>query len=135
MTTRSTPDDTEPSTGRLVVAIKEDLSGLIRDEIDLAKAELRADVRAAGLGAALIAVAGVLSVFALILLSIAVAYGLTGLGLAPGWAFLIVAGLYLLVALIAVLVARSRFGAISGSKRSKKAAQQAVQALRATSQT
>lgn len=140
MTTRPNVNGTEASdetstasVGQLVAAIKDDMSGLIRDEVDLAKAEIREDVKAAGTGGALVAVAGVLGVLAFILLSIALAYGVSALGLAPGWAFLIVAGFYLLVAGALVLWAKSRFGAVKGPKRSQVAARQAVQALRATS--
>jgi hypothetical protein len=115
MTTRSTTGGAEMSTGQLVSAIKDDVSGLIRDEIDLAKAELRQDARAVGTGVALIAVAAVLVVLVVILLSIALAYGLTALGLAPGWAFLIVAGVYLLGAGVLGLVAKARFGSMSGT--------------------
>lgn len=135
MTTRSTTDDTELSTGQLVASIKEDLSGLVRDEIELAKAEMREDARAVGLGAGLIAVAAVLAGLAVVLLSVALAYGIAALGLAPGWAFLIVAAAYLLVAAALGLLAKNKFGSVSGPKRTQRAAQQAVQALRATSQT
>lgn len=123
----------DASVGQLVAAVREDMSGLVRDEIDLAKAEIRRDVKSAALGAAVIAVAGVLGVLALILLSIALAYGVAALGLAPGWAFLIVAGFYLLMAAGLGLLAKSRFGALTGPERAKKKARQAMQALRATS--
>lgn len=125
----------EASVGQLVSAVREDVSGLIRDEIDLAKAEIRDDVKAVALGGVLVGVAGFLGVLALILLSIALAYGIVALGLAPGWAFLIVAGFYLLLAGGLVLVAKSRFGAVSGPKRARETARQAVQALRATSES
>jgi protein-S-isoprenylcysteine O-methyltransferase Ste14 len=132
MTTRSTTGGAEMSTGQLVSAIKDDVSGLIRDEIDLAKAELRQDARAVGTGVALIAVAAVLVVLVVILLSIALAYGLTALGLAPGWAFLIVAGVYLLGAGVLGLVAKARFGSMSGTARAQRGAQKIMQTIRAT---
>lgn len=127
-------DRSETSIGELAAAVREDVSGLVRDEIDLAKAELREDAKSVGMGAGLIAAAGVLCVFALILLSIALAYGIAALGLAPGWAFLIVAGAYLLGAGGLGWWAKSRFSLVSGPKRARVAARQAIQALRATSE-
>lgn len=125
----------EPSVGQLVSAVREDVSGLIRDEIELAKAEIRQDVKAVALGGVLVGAAGFLGVLVVILLSIALAYGLVALGLAPGWAFLIVAGFYLLLAGGLVLIAKSRFGAVTGPTRAREGARQAMKALRATSES
>jgi membrane protein implicated in regulation of membrane protease activity len=55
-------------------------------------------------GAALFAVAGFLGLLVLIFVSIAFAYFLTMTGLHPAWCFLIVAGVYVLLALLLVLV-------------------------------
>jgi len=88
----------EPTVGQLFAAVSRDLSSLVRSEIELAKAELKDDARSAGKGGGMLGAAGFLSVLAIILLSIAAAYGLTALGLHPAWAFLIVAGFYLLLA-------------------------------------
>ena len=94
----------EPTVGQLFAAVSRDLSLLVRSEIELAKAELRDDVRSAGRGGGLLGGAGFLTLLAVVLLSIAAAYGLVALGLHPGWAFLTVAGFYLLVAGILGLV-------------------------------
>ncbi len=90
--------DTDPTIGRLVHDASRDLSGLIRSEIKLAKSELKVSIKAGGIGAGLFAAAGFLAVLAIIMLSVAIAYfiHLTGLGL--HWSFLIVFGLYLLLA-------------------------------------
>ncbi|NED95801.1 phage holin family protein [Phytoactinopolyspora alkaliphila] len=135
MTTRSTTDGVEMSTGQLVNAIKDDVTGLLRDEIDLAKAELREDAKAVGTGVALVAVAAVLVILVVILLSIALAYGLTALGLAPGWAFLIVAGVYLLAAGALGLVAKARISGMSGTTRAKQGAQKIAQTIRTSSES
>jgi Putative Actinobacterial Holin-X, holin superfamily III len=124
------PDPAAMSTGQLVSSIKEDLSSLVRGEIELAKAELRESAVRAGAGGALVGAAGYLAVLASVLLSVAAAYGLTGLGLHPGWAFLIVGGAYLLVVAALLLVARSRFRGIQGPVRAKRIAAAAGQALR-----
>ncbi|NED99208.1 phage holin family protein [Phytoactinopolyspora halotolerans] len=129
----SVDEASQASVGQLVSAVREDLTGLIKDEIDLAKAEIREDVKSAGMGGALVAAAGFLVVLAVVLLSVALAYGVSALGLGPGWAFLIVAAFYLIVAGLLGLWAKSRFSSITGPARAKVAARQAVQALRATS--
>lgn len=123
------------STGELVTSIKDDLTILMRGEIELAKAELRESAVRAAVGGALGAVAVYLLVLVSILLSIAAAYGLTGLGLHPGWAFLIVAGAFLLIAGGLGLVARNRFRGMSGPERTKRTAADISQALRPGNRT
>ncbi|WP_231121647.1 phage holin family protein [Motilibacter peucedani] len=94
----SSPTSHEPSLGALVASATKDLSALVRSEIELAKHEVKDEVKHGVLGSAMFIVAGFFAFLALILLLIAAAYGLASLGLAPGWAFLIVAGVLLLVA-------------------------------------
>ncbi|MGH2598356.1 MAG: phage holin family protein [Dehalococcoidia bacterium] len=84
--------------GALFVSASRDFSTLIRSEIQLAKAEVRVDVLNAAKGGGMFGASGFLVLLAVILLSIAAAYGLTALGLHPAVAFLIVAFLYLIVA-------------------------------------
>jgi hypothetical protein len=90
------PDD--PTIGRLVADASRDLSSLIHDEIALAKSELKVSMKAGGTGAGLFAVAGFLSVLAVIMLSIANAFFINMAGLGLAWCFLIVFGGYLLLA-------------------------------------
>ncbi|MGA8210241.1 MAG: phage holin family protein [Nocardioidaceae bacterium] len=92
------PSKDDPTIGRLVADASRDVSSLIRQEIALAKSELRLSVKAGGLGLGLFAVAAFLGVLAIIMLSVSIAYfiNLTGLGLA--FSFLIVFVLYLLLA-------------------------------------
>ncbi|HEX6516437.1 MAG TPA: phage holin family protein [Nocardioidaceae bacterium] len=90
------PDD--PTIGRLVADASRDLSSLIHDEIALAKSELKVSMKAGGTGAGLFAVAGFLSVLAVIMLSIAIAFFINMAGLGLAWCFLIVFGGYLLLA-------------------------------------
>lgn len=124
------PDAAAMSTGQLVTSIKEDLSSLVRGEIELAKAELRESAARAGVGGALVGVAGYIAALATVLISVAAAFGLTALGLHPGWAFLIVGVLYLLVAAGLLLIARNRFRGIKGPERAMRVAAEASQALR-----
>jgi hypothetical protein len=121
--------DGSASIGRLVTSIKDDLTGLVRDEIELAKAELKEDAKSAALGSAMSAVAAFLLMLAAILGSFALVYGVRALGLTLGWSFLVVAGFYVLVALVLLLAARGRFGRISMAERTKVTARDAARAL------
>ncbi len=94
----------DPTIGRLVADASRDVSALVQSEIALAKSELKVSAKAGGLAAALFAVAGFIVLLVVILLSITVAYFLTMTGLHPAWAFLIVTGAYLVLAVAMVAV-------------------------------
>ena len=96
----------EPTIGRLVTDAQRDIRTLISKEIELAKSELKVSVTAGGLGIGLFLAAGFVLVLAVIMLSVAIAYFIhwNGDGLDLHWAFLIVFGFYLLVALLMVFV-------------------------------
>jgi len=122
---------TERTLGQLVADATHDLSSIIRSEIALAKAEIGADAKKAGVGAGLFAAAALFVFLALILLLIAAAYGLVAAGLAPWLAFLIVAGTLLVLGAIMALVGRSRVGKIKGKpERAIKSAQDTIAAIR-----
>ncbi|PPK70863.1 phage holin family protein [Actinokineospora auranticolor] len=99
----------ELSTGELVSRLSEQVSRLVRDELALAKAELRDKGKQAGLGAALGGVAGVVAWFGVGAL---VAAAVAGLAVVlPVWASaLVVAGTLFLVAALLGVVAANRFG-------------------------
>ena len=88
----------DPTIGRLVADASRDLSSLIQNEIALAKSELKVSVKNGGTGAGLFAGAAFLGLLAIIMLSIAFAYFLHMTGLHLAWCFLIVFGVYLLIA-------------------------------------
>lgn len=98
--------DSDPTIGRLVHDASRDISTLIQKEIQLAKSELKVSVQAGGIGIGLFAAAGFIAVLAVIMLSVAIAYFINwnGEGLSLHWAFLIVFGLYLLLAGLLVFV-------------------------------
>ena len=106
--------DSDASIGTLVAGIQQDITRLVRGELELAKAELRESAGRAGAGAGMLGAAAFLALLAVVLISIALGYGLVALGLHPGWAFLIVAVFYLIVAAILVLLGRRRFEQIQG---------------------
>jgi hypothetical protein len=103
--------------GMLIAAASRDMSNLVRGELELAKAEIRDDVRRGAMAGGLFGAAGFLVVLSVILLSIAAAYGLVAAGLHPGWAFLIVAAVYLVVAGVCIFVGKSTVKRIGPPER------------------
>ncbi|MBK9436357.1 MAG: phage holin family protein [Micrococcales bacterium] len=95
----------EASTAELVGRITENLSSLFRKEIELAKAETKAEAVKAGMGAGMLAAAGVLSLIILGLASMAGAQWLAN-EMALEWAYLTVAAIWLVIAVILALVGR-----------------------------
>ena len=97
----------EPTVGTLVQSAMDDVSTLIRGEVELAKSEIGRSAKKAGIGAGAFGAAGVVLAFSAFFFFIAVAEALTALGL-PRWiSYLIVWFLLVLVAVIAALVGRS----------------------------
>ncbi|MHB8273620.1 MAG: phage holin family protein [Dermatophilaceae bacterium] len=117
--------------GQLVADATHDISSIMRSEIALAKAEIGADVKKAGIGGAMFVAAGVFAFLALILLLIAAAYGLVAAGLPPWLSFLIVAGVLLVVGTVLALVGKNRVSKIKGKpERAIKNAQDTIAAIR-----
>ncbi len=95
----------ELSVGQLIGRVTGDLSQLFRQELDLAKTEIKEEVAKAGKGAGMMSGAGIAGLYALLLLSFAAAWGLAE-PLSRWLAFLVVAGVWLLVALVLFLTGR-----------------------------
>ena len=108
------------SLGDLVALAAKDVSQLIRYEIDLAKTELKGDVRRIGLAGALGGVAAFVACLVLVLLSIALAFGLIALGIWPWAAFLIVSGAYVLFAVLVLGIAYLKLRRLSGLKKTRE---------------
>lgn len=90
--------DAQPSLGELVAAASRDASTLVRSEIELAKAEITAEVKKAAIGGGMFGAAGMFGLFAFIFLSFGAVYGLAQTALDVWACFLIVGGVYLLLA-------------------------------------
>ena len=91
----------ERTLGRLVADASEDLSTLVRGEIELAKIELKQTAITAVAGSVMFIIAGTFAFLAVIMLLFTLAYALVALGVPTSLAFLIVA--LLLIAAGAVL--------------------------------
>ena len=122
----------DPTIGRLVHDASRDISTLIQKEIQLAKSELKVSVRAGGLGIALFAAAGFIAVLAIIMLSVAIAYLIhwNGSGLSLHWAFLIVAGFWLLTAAICILLGIKKLKQVKAPERTIEQGREIPRALK-----
>ena len=118
------------SLGDLVALAAKDVSQLIRYEIDLAKTELKGDVQRIGLAGALGVVAAFVACLVLVLLSIALAFGLVALGIWDWAAFLIVAGAYVLFAVLVLGIAYLRLRRLSGLSKTRKTVTEGLGMLR-----
>jgi ABC-type multidrug transport system fused ATPase/permease subunit len=127
--------DTDPTIGRLVSDATRDISSLVRNEIRLAKSELKISVRTGGLGIALFAAAAFLLLLAVIMLSVAIAYFINwnGHGLALHWAFLIVFGFYLLLAGLLVFVGIRKVKQVKAPERAIDQGREIPKALKGKS--
>src|SRR3954469_2000223 len=95
----STGVDQEQSLGELVASASRDLSLLVHKEVELAKAEISAEVKRAGIGAGFLGGAGFTGFFTLTFLSVAGALGISaGFDIGEWAGFLIVGGAYGLLA-------------------------------------
>lgn len=103
--TRPAGIDQRPSLGTLVADIANDLSQLIRGEIDLAKTEMKESARRGATGGALLAITAALLIMVGLLVTWAFVYGLEdGTGWALWICFLTVAGVYLVIGIIVAII-------------------------------
>ncbi|WP_405999476.1 phage holin family protein [Streptomyces sp. NBC_00829] len=117
------------SLGQLVASATAEMSALVHDEIALAKAELRQDVKRGAIGGAAIIIAGVFALFSLPVLSFAAAYGIHNLGLGLAWSFLIVGVAFLLLAGLLALLAVAKFKKVKPPEKSIASAKQTAAVL------
>jgi hypothetical protein len=124
--------DTDPTLGKLVMDAQRDISTLISQEIALAKSEIKVSVRHGGLGIGLFAGAAFLGLLAVIMLSVAIAYFIhwNGSGLDLHWAFLIVFGLYVLIAALLAFVGIKQVKQVKAPVRAIEQGKQIPSALK-----
>lgn len=121
---QSLDSDGGQSVGDLVAQAVKDVTQLARFEFDLAKLELRADVRRLGLAGALLAIAAMAGCLVLVLSCFALAYGLITIGIWDWAAFLIVAGGCVLLAGLVILVVVMKVRGLSGLRKTRKTMQE-----------
>jgi uncharacterized membrane protein YqjE len=119
---RHTPaSGTDQSIGDLVSVAARDISQLVRYELDLAKIELKEDVKRVAIGGALMAIGGFAACLILMVLCFAFAYGLrAAFGLSLWLTFLIVAFTLLLLTAGAMLIGLQLFRRLTGMKKTRR---------------
>lgn len=106
----------ERSIGELLGDVARDLSTLLRQEVELAKAEVRESGTRAGKGVGLLAGAGVGGFLAVLFVSISLWWGL-GYLVGNAWSGLIVAVLWGIVAAVLVQAGRKELARVEGLPR------------------
>ncbi|GAB3379439.1 phage holin family protein [Micromonospora halotolerans] len=98
---------TQSSVGELLGDVTRDLSTLVRKEVELAKAELREEASQAGKAGGMFGGAALAGFLAVLFVSYAVWWGLSNV-MDEGWAALIVAVIWAVVAAILLANARTK---------------------------
>ena len=114
---RSEPNGNDRTVGQLFAAATADLSALVHDEIALAKAEITKDVKRGVSGGAAGALAAVVLLASIPMFSFAAAYGIHSTGLGLVWCFLIMGGVFVVVAALAGFLAWRFFKKVSPPER------------------
>jgi hypothetical protein len=126
--------DSQASVGELFSEVAEDLSTLMRQEVELAKAELRQSATRAGKGAGLLAGAGVSGHMVLLFASVAAWWGI-GDATGHGWAALIVAAIWLMITAALGLMGRREISAVPGIPQTTQTVKRIPDAVRGNEDT
>jgi hypothetical protein len=119
MTDAPTPSEQKAATtslGDLLGEVSRDISTLMRQEVELAKAELKQSAGRAGKGAGLLGGAGYAGAMAVLFLSIALWWGLGHL-IDNGWSAVVVAVIWGIIALVLFLIGRKSLKEVDGAPR------------------
>ena len=92
--------DPNKSTGGLLSDALTHVNSLVRNEVDLARAEVNENLKSAGVAIGMIAGAIVVALTALNVLSAALVAALTEAGIPAGWSALIVGGVFAIIAYV-----------------------------------
>ncbi|MFI7111546.1 phage holin family protein [Nonomuraea sp. NPDC050227] len=104
----------EPTLGQLVGEIGEDISKLFRQEVELAKIELRQEATKAGKAAGMLGGAGFAGYMIALLVTLAVMFGL-GEVMGLGWAALVLAVVWAVIGGVLYVNGRNRLREINPS--------------------
>jgi hypothetical protein len=111
------------SLGELLSDVTRDLSTLMRQEMELAKAEAKQSATKAGKGGGMLAGAGVAGHFVLVFLSVALWYALGEL-IGLGWSAVVVAVIWGIIAAILASMGRKELKAIKGMPQTVETVQE-----------
>ena len=105
-------DVTSSSVGELIGEVSRDLSTLMRQELELAKAEIKQEITKAGRAAGMFGGAGLAGYMLLFFLSITLWWALANI-MDEAWAALIVAAVWGLVSVVLYVLARGQLRLVS----------------------
>jgi hypothetical protein len=111
------------SLGDLLGDVTRDLSTLMRQELELAKAEAKQSATKAGKGSGMFAGAGIAGHFVLLFLSIALWYALGEL-MGLGWSAVVVALIWGIIAAVLASIGRKEFKKIKGMPQTVETVQE-----------
>ncbi|UKA60660.1 phage holin family protein [Arthrobacter sp. FW306-2-2C-D06B] len=117
------------SLGDLLGEVTRDISTLMRQEVELAKAELKQSTAQAGKGAGMLAGAGVAGHFVLLFLSLALWYALGEL-MGLGWSAVVVAVLWAIAAAVLASIGRKELKAVKGMPQTAETIQEIPETLK-----
>ncbi|WP_460773214.1 phage holin family protein [Microbacterium sp. GXF7504] len=116
------------SLGALVSEVTKDISTLMRQEVELAKVELRDSAQRTAKGAGMFGGAGYAASMTVLFLSIALWWAL-GTLIGGGWSGVVVAVIWAVVALILFLVGRRKFQEVKGAPQTVDTVKQIPEAF------
>jgi hypothetical protein len=132
MTDDYTPSEQKAATtslGDLLGEVTKDLSTLMRQELELAKAELKQSATRAGKGAGMLGGAGYAALMAVLFLSIAGWWAL-GTLIGNGWSGLVVAVIWAIVALILFLIGKKQLKEVNGAPKTVESLKKIPESLK-----
>lgn len=100
-------DISNTSVGEMIGHVAQDLSLLMRQELELAKAEIKQEVSKTGKAAGMLGGAGFAGYMVLLFASIALWWGLSNV-MDQGWAALIVTGIWAVIGAVLFVIGRNR---------------------------
>ena len=118
------------SVGGLISDISGDLSTLMRQEVALAKAEVKQSATKAGMGAGMLGGAGVAGHFVLLFLSLALWMALAEVFDSLGWGAVVVAVLWGIIAAVLAALGRKKLQQVEGAPRTTETAKRVPDALK-----
>jgi hypothetical protein len=117
------------SLGELISEVTEDLSTLMRQELELAKAELQQSASRAGKGVGMLGGAGVAGYFVLLFASIALWWAI-GAATGLGWSAVIVAVIWAVIAAVLAMVGRNSLKSVRGMPKTADTVKRIPDALK-----
>jgi hypothetical protein len=122
----------EPTVGQLVADASEQVSALVRAEMELAKLELKASLTKGGIGAGSYVIAIVVFCLSLIMAMIAAAEGLHTTGLDLWACYLIVFGVDLIIVAVLIMVGTVLVKRVQAPTRTIQTSKDTVEFLKTT---